>query len=170
MTTLDPKATRFSSSQARTAFAAAIVLLLAQIGGNAAPVPGELPFTKSFTVTGDYVVGGVDLKEDVNPPDADGMSTGEIVMSGVPADADIVAAYLFWETITTTAELSEVPPLPSLTGVKAVKFRGTPIDVNNPVFVKRSSSPTLTIQNSPCFGNQIPLTTHQFRADVLALL
>ena len=33
-----------------------------------------------------------------------GFSTGTIHISGVPADADIVAAYMYFETITLTSD------------------------------------------------------------------
>ncbi|HYJ96303.1 MAG TPA: hypothetical protein VEV86_16845, partial [Vicinamibacterales bacterium] len=59
-----------------------------------AAAPNEsLPFATSYTVTGDYVVGGVDLlpQQAVN-----GFVQGEIPITGVPANADIVAAYLLW--------------------------------------------------------------------------
>ncbi len=87
-------------SLAKAGLALLLVLLFAQAGGRAQAVDAPLPYTKGFLVTGNYVVGGVDLTETANPIDVDGFSTGEIVMSDVPDNADIVAAYLFWETLT----------------------------------------------------------------------
>ena len=55
-------------------------------------------YAKSYTVTGDYAVGGVDLLPDSM---SSGFLTGTIPMSGVPANADILAAFLYWETIST---------------------------------------------------------------------
>src|SRR6266496_4696073 len=61
-----------------------------------------LPYASSFLVTGNYVVGGVDLTHTQNPTGADGLVTGMINISGVPANADILAAYMYWEMIHPT--------------------------------------------------------------------
>ncbi len=59
----------------------------------------NLQFYKNYFVTGDYAVAGVGLYgQGVN-----GNATGTINMSGVPAGADIVAAYLYWQTVESTA-------------------------------------------------------------------
>ena len=44
-----------------------LVLLFAQAGGRAAVGVDALPFSKGFLVTGNYVVGGVDLTPQANP-------------------------------------------------------------------------------------------------------
>jgi len=80
-----------------------LLLLLFQTGGRAAAVENPLPFAMGFLVTGDYVAAGVNLTEQDNPVGPDGLSVGTINISGVPADADIVAAYMDYETITYTA-------------------------------------------------------------------
>src|SRR4051812_35028325 len=69
-----------------------------------------LPFAKNFLITGDYTVGAVDL---VPQNGASGFVTGTIPMSGVPAGADVLAAYLYWETISTNIAQVNFP-----------KFRG----------------------------------------------
>src|SRR5438094_4386337 len=59
-----------------------------------------LAFFKNYFVAGDYVVGGVGLRgKGVN-----GTAVGTIPMSGVPANADIVAAYLYWQSMETSAD------------------------------------------------------------------
>ena len=68
----------------------------------------------------------------VNPPDPNGFSTGTIHISGVPTDADIVAAYLYWETITLTADLSQAD---------GVTFRGEEIILDDVAAVKKSTEP-----------------------------
>ena len=74
-----------------------------------------LPFAKGFLVSGNYVVGSVDL----NPKTASGgFVTGTIPMSGVPGDAQILGAYLYWEMITTNPAQ-----------VDGAKFRGAPLTV-----------------------------------------
>ena len=95
------------------------ILLLAQPAGQAQGALEALPFSNSYSITGNYVVGGVDLAPQSG---ANGFVTGTIPMSGVPANADILAAFLYWETIWTddrrksTAHSSEVQPI---TAVKA---------------------------------------------------
>jgi len=68
----------------------------------------QLALANNYFVTGDYVVGGVGLRGlGVN-----GMATGQINIpdansvpaSGVPEGADIVAAYLYWETVEATQQ------------------------------------------------------------------
>ena len=65
----------------------------------------QLTLADNYFVTGDYVVGGVGLRGlGVN-----GLATGQINIpdvnsvpaTGVPAGADIVAAFLYWETVAS---------------------------------------------------------------------
>src|SRR5262245_19149854 len=58
------------------------------------PPPDALPYSKGYLITGNYVASGVNLTDQDNPVDPNGFSTGTIHISGVPADADIVAAYM----------------------------------------------------------------------------
>ena len=51
--------------------------------------PG-LSLFKSYFINGDYAVAGVGVR---------GRGTGTINMTGVPANADVLAAYLYWETL-----------------------------------------------------------------------
>ena len=81
-------------------------------------------------------------------------------MSGVPADADILAAYLFWEAITVASD-------PSQAG--GVKFRGVDVDIDDPLVVKRTSQ-DLTGATASCWSSGTPLAMHEFRANVLPLL
>src|SRR5215217_4941011 len=121
-------------SVTRTLATIALVLLMTQMVGRAAPVPSQLHYSRGFLVTGNYVVGGVDLTETANPI-VNGFSTGTIqVGNSVPANADIVAAYLYWETITLTAN-----PLQAA----GVKFRGVDIDITNVLTVKKTSQPLI---------------------------
>src|SRR6516165_2456048 len=88
--------------------AALLVLALVTLlqTGSHAQTTDALPYAGGYLVTGNYVDGGVDLMEAVNPPDpVTGLSTGTIHMHGVPTDATIVAAYLYWEAITFTSDL-----------------------------------------------------------------
>ncbi len=62
-----------------------------------------LQYTKNYFVTGDYEVGGVGLR---GKGGVDGIATGTLTMSYVPAGADIVAAILYWETEESTTKPS----------------------------------------------------------------
>ncbi len=134
-----------------------LVVLFAQTRGLAAP--GDvLPYSKGFLVTGNYVVGGVDLVEQAGAIQ-NGFQTGTIQISGVPAGAEILAAYLFWETITIASDESQA---------NGVKFRGQDVDVTNELLVKRTTVP---LSAGSCFGGDGgPKALHSFRADVLRML
>jgi hypothetical protein len=136
-----------------------LIVLLTQIVGHAAPRNSELRYSRGFLVTGNYTVGSVDLHEDTNPPDGDGLSTGTIQISGVPGEADIVAAYLYWETITPTADPSQA----------RARFRGQELALNDIVAVKKAPK-GLADNTATCWSSGTPLTMTEFRADVLRLL
>src|SRR5262245_49579788 len=81
-----------------TILATALAALFAEVPGQAiTPPPDALPYSKGFLVTGNYVVAGVDLPKD--------NASGSINVSGVPDNADIIAAYLYWET-TSSVDVS----------------------------------------------------------------
>jgi hypothetical protein len=137
----------------------AIAVLISQAGGHAA-LGDALPFAKAFSGTIDYVVGSVDLTEQANPIDEHGFSTGTMEISGIPSDADIVAAYLYWETITLDSDPGQAA---------GVKFRDHEILLNDLVAVKRSSQP-LEGSTASCWSSGVPLRMTLFRADVLPFL
>src|SRR3954462_8296778 len=64
-------------------------------------VPDALKFFKNFFLTGDYVVAGVGLRglggQNGSPA---GLATGNISLTGVPADGDVVAAFLYWQVVS----------------------------------------------------------------------
>src|SRR5476651_2691364 len=136
------------------ALSLAFVLLVPQ-AGRADDRDGQrdaLPFAKSYTITGNYVVGGVDLGPQ---PGGNGLATGTISMSGVPANADVLAAFLYWETISTQTSQ-----------VNGATFRGFPITV------VKATSATLDGDNAGCWlpGTGPRPTLTMFRADVLRFL
>jgi hypothetical protein len=150
-------------------FSIGLVVLMAQQTGHAQQGTDPLPYSGGFLVTGNYVVGGVDLNHQNNPTQFDAtlglsFSTGFLNISGVPDNADILGAYLYWETV-------------HLTGVSnpevGVKFDDH--DVNDPSIpiplVK--SSAELPLTGGSCYGSggqnqQYRLT--MFKTDVLRFL
>jgi len=131
-----------------------LLMLMSSQQRGQAQAADALPFSKGFLVTGNYVVGGVDL----NPQAVDhGFITGTIAMSGVPAGAEVLAAYLYWETIST-----------NVAQVNGARFRGSPVTV-----VKASSLP-LKPSTAACWssggGGGASYTMTMYRADVLHLL
>ena len=138
---------------------AAFALLFAQTGGQAAP-GDALPYARGFSGTINYVVGNVNLTEQDNPIDQYGFSTGTISITGVPQDANVVAAYLYWETITLDSNPAQAD---------GVKFRDHDIILNDVVAVKKSAQ-TLTGSTASCWSSGVPLRMTLFRADVLPML
>ena len=135
------------------------LVVFAQSGGQATTTPPDaLPYSTGFLVTGDYVTGTVDL----DPRNAvDGSLTGTIPMSGVPANADIVAAFLYWEMIS---------PQGAPAVATGAKFRGQPIGPPVSKARVKSISQPLTGSAAACYPGTLPLTLTMFRADVLHLL
>src|SRR4029077_10927283 len=123
---------RSTSGTPRRLFLLGALALLALTGAGvhasppAPPAPpatsDALPYSKGYLITGDYVASGVNLTPQDNPIDQNGFSTGTIHVSGVPADADIVAAYMYFETITLAANLS---------AASGVTFRGETVLLND---------------------------------------
>jgi hypothetical protein len=90
------------------------VLLFAQAGQAD---DGPLKFYKNYFVTGDYVVGGTSLfRKGVN-----GLASQDINITGVPADAEILAAFLY---VQTTSRESLGPDA----GIANATFRGNPLN------------------------------------------
>jgi hypothetical protein len=162
------KGRRVSAGTSAALLAIALVCF-GRVGGEA-HATDALPYSRGFLVTGNYVVGGVDLTDHDHPADENGLSTGTVRIAGcppssphgdcVPADSDIVAAYLYWETITTTADPTQA---------RGVRFRGQELLLNDVVGVKASSQPLLG-STASCWSSGSPLMMIGFRADVLRFL
>ncbi len=159
-----PRPSRTAWQRGKVAAAAFMASLGLWFGGgalvaNGGGEPGDaLVYSRGFLTTGDYAVGGVDLREEFHIIQ-NGFSTAPIPMSGVPANADILAAYVFWETVTTGGDAWK-------TEAVGVKFRGFDLDVTNVLSVKRTEQPSV---GSACYGSG-SLTMHMFRGDVLRFL
>ena len=149
---------RLRKITAAALFVVTLVLLRTQAGGQGT-VADPLQYAGGFLVTGDYAVGSVDLTNSTNPSSG-GFSTGTINIIGVPANADVLAAYLFWETIDRTV----------VTNPEAgVQFNGSNVVDAEVGLVKRTFEDLGS--SAPCFSSgREPLTLWAFKADVLRLL
>jgi hypothetical protein len=172
------RATRFSSTNPITGSSAVSLLknlalggilsialgaLFAQVPGHATTVAQDpLPYSKGYLVTGNYVVAGVDL------PKAN--ASGAITVTGVPDNADIISADLYWET-TSSVDIS-----PALT---AVTFQGNALygtDANGLpkplVPIKTTTTTQLPGNGANCWGsaNGAGRSLVMFRADVVRFL
>jgi hypothetical protein len=142
-------------------FVLLLVFGLAQPG--LAQTDPPLNFGNNYFVTGDYVVAGVGLRGLGGP---DGYATGTITMpdattvppKGVPAGADVVAAYLYWQTVESSQT--------TYAGQQGF-FRGYPITglaLGNP-------NAPVAWSSGGCSGSaQGSKTIRTYRADVLPLL
>ncbi|HEY0747808.1 MAG TPA: hypothetical protein VGD63_14000 [Steroidobacteraceae bacterium] len=92
-----------------------LTLAFVVLGAPSAQAHQALSFFKNYFVTGDYVAAGVGLRgKGVN-----GIATGTITIdpSQIPAGAEIVAAYLYWETLAANGG----PVASTLAGAKFQK-------------------------------------------------
>src|SRR4029077_6467640 len=112
----------------RAIFAIGIMLMLVGIAQPAIAQNVTTPCTTTslcldnvYFVTGDYVVGGVGLRGlgvnglatgTISIPDKVQTQRTGVASPSVPAGADIVAAYLYWDTV----ESSSQPPHPGQKG------------------------------------------------------
>ena len=93
-------------------FRVSVVLLMTSAAANSADA---LRLFKNYFVTGDYVVGGTGMRGTGRPDPAtqaivggttQSYARGTIRVSGVPANADVVAAFLYWQSLESSAEPS----------------------------------------------------------------
>jgi hypothetical protein len=137
--------------------------------GFAQPASGQvvngLTPAQNYFVTGDYVVGGWVIQGASNGSD---LATGTITIpdpkqpnsTSVPVGADIVAAFLYWETVESTSQL---PPHPGQTGT----FNGFAITGK---ILGNQNAPT-SWSNGGCGGsNGGTKTIVAYRADVRPFL
>jgi hypothetical protein len=129
--------------------------------------PDALKFFKNFFLTGDYAVAGVGLRGlgGTNGSPA-GLATGTISLTGVPAEADVVAAFLYWQVVSTDT-------LGPISGSLAATFNGFPLSTAD----GPSSKVLVSDGTSPCWssgggtggagGNK---KTYTYRADVRRFL
>jgi len=113
------KGTRGSGRVSRGVTAMALLAMLGMAGPAALAQQAKLGFFKNYFVTGDYVAAGVALQQ----KGVNGIATGRIRIepSQIPADAEIVAAFLYFQIISTSDK-----PDPAML-LKDARFKGNPI-------------------------------------------
>jgi hypothetical protein len=132
---------------------AVLVAVVSQTGGSAQSIDA-LNYSRGFLLTGNYVVSSVDL------PRGGGSSSLTFTTAkgnAVPADAEIAAAYLYWEALA-----------PAGAPLAVAKFRGA--DIATAKASRLTELPPSGQSN--CWGaaaNQ-PRVLTMFRADVLSML
>ena len=161
------RAVRFTSVRSFAAALAFLLLIAAQTDrGFAASQP--LKFFKNYFVTGDYVVAGVGLWG----RGVKGIASGTITISGVPADAEILSAFLYWQVVTSDGPES---------GTKGATFNKQLLSVPGPPAIPtRGGSIALvadTLGTSPCWSEGGGAgaaggvkKTYTYRADVKRFL
>ena len=118
-------------------WSAILCLALVFLWPQPASANDALGFFKNYFVTGDYVVGGVGIRgtgvvdsatQAITQSSNSSYATGTIHMNGVPGyvadgvpqQADIVAAYLYWETIASSTADPAVLAQGTFRGLKIV--------------------------------------------------
>lgn len=131
------------------ALAVATLVHAADGGVDAQGQQDGLTFFKNYFVTGDYVAAGVGLRgKGVGGFATDGIWIGDdpatpAIETGVPAGADIVAAFLYWQVVTTTG---------ADTGSLGVKFRpaGSPV-----AYALQADNPATPVNDPEPFGKAL---------------
>ncbi len=139
------------------AIAGALFLSLQPSSPISAQAPDGLTFFKNYFITGDYAVAGVGLRG----TGVNGIATGSITMAQVPPTADIVAAFLYWQVVSTDV-------LGPDSGNTGVTFEGIPLTTTQgPVGKVLDQAGS----NACWIGGGAPITglprTYTYRADVL---
>ena len=148
------------TSQTRSRLTLTACLAILGLGAIPARATSPLHFFKNFFITGDYLVGGIGLQGQGRPDPAtasivggtnSSYATGTISVSGVPAGADLVGAFLYWEALESSS-------MPSSTGgtFRGFKIIGLPIAPASTPSCVSSGGSTLTLR--------------VYRADVLRFL
>lgn len=145
--------TRFSVA-ARLSLLVVVAILAAQVPGQtAAPTTDSLKFFKNYFITGGYKVAGVGLAGQA----VNGIATGNINMTGVPAGAEVLAAFLYAQVISSSG--------PDAAGAGAT-FNGVPLSIPSGTFAAVDPNGA-----TPCWSDaSAGKRTYSLRYDVLRML
>jgi hypothetical protein len=149
----------------------AALLLFALAQPASAQTTDQLTLSNNFFVTGDYVVGGVGLR---GLGDSSGFAKGTITIpdpvqpnaTAVPPGANIVAAYLYWETVEKSqsalaGEQGSFGPVNADGSVTSYPITGSPLGNLN--------APTSWSAGGCAGANNGTTTLRTYRADVRPL-
>ena len=147
---------RTTASRALGALAAGAVLSLV-LPSPAARAADGLGYFKNFFVTGDYLAVGVGLQH----TGVNGFATGTLTVAPgqIPAGAEVVAAYLYWQTISSSGT-----PDPSV--LQGAKFKGNDISKIAVLLTKAGTAPCWS-SGGATGGSNGSKATWSYRADVL---
>ena len=136
---------------------AAALLLAAALVATPARAQEALGYFKNYFVTGDYVAAGVGLqRKGVN-----GFATGNIAIdpAQIPAGAEIVAAYLYWQTISSSGA-------PDASALRGAKFKGNDISQIAVLLDQAGTAPCWS-EGGATGESRGSRATWSYRADVL---
>ena len=143
-----------------------LTLALASGRPAAQSQPDALSFFKNYFLTGDYVVGGVGLRGLGGLSGTPGIARGVIQIAGVPAEGEVVAAFLYWQVVSKDT-------LGPQSGTTGARFNGVPLGTANGPLAKNLVSDGV----SPCWSGGGATgaadgqhRTYSYRADVLRFL
>jgi hypothetical protein len=130
-------------------------MLVAALAAQPARAQNALNYFKNYFVTGDYVAVGVGLQH----TGVNGLATGTLTVdpSQIPANAEVVAAHLYWQTISSSGT-----PDPSV--LQGAKFKGNDISKIAVLLSPTGSSPCWS--GGGATGGGGSKSTWSFRADV----
>src|SRR5215469_16839738 len=136
---------------------AAGVLLSIVLPTHAARADGGLGYFKNYFVTGDYLAVGVGLQH----TGVNGFANGTLTVAPgqIPAGAEVVAAYLYWQTISSSGT-----PDPSV--LQGAKFKGNDLSKLAVQLTQAGTAPCWS-SGGATGGANGSKATWSFRADVL---
>jgi hypothetical protein len=137
--------------------ASAALVATALCSASAQAQTNSLKYFKNYFVTGDYVAASVGLQH----TGVNGFATGTITIdpASIPAGADIVAAYLYWQTISS----SGTPDPSTLAGAK---FKGNDIS-NSAILLNTAGTAPCWSSGGSTGSSNGSKATWSYRADVL---
>src|SRR5215472_7416388 len=117
----------------------------------------NLQYFKNYFVTGDYVVASVGLQH----TGVNGLATGTIAIdpAQLPAGAEVVAAYLYWQTISSSGA-------PDPSALAGAKFKKNDISASAVLLSPAGSAPCWSSGGATGSSNGSK-ATWSYRADVL---
>jgi hypothetical protein len=138
------------------AFAAAVLLACA-CATPAALAQQGLKYFKNYFVTGDYVAAGVGLQH----TGVNGFANGTITIdpAQIPQGAEVVAAYLYWQTISSSGA-------PDPSALQGAQFKGNDIS-KIAVLISPSGSAPCWSSGGATGSSNGSKATWSYRADVM---